>query len=146
MTPQGTLIEKIKAGGAGIPAFFTATGVDTLYSTGQFPIKFKKGTKEVEIMSKERETRVFNNRKYVLEESVFGDLALIKAYKADKKGNLVFRETARNFNENMVTAAKLVAVEVEELVEVGELNPNEVHVPAVFVDRVFKADPKSPWS
>lgn len=97
-------------------------------------------------MSKERETRVFNNRKYVLEESVFGDLALIKAYKADKKGNLVFRETARNFNENMVTAAKLVAVEVEELVEVGELNPNEVHVPAVFVDRVFKADPKSPWS
>ena len=146
LTPQGTLVEKIRAGGAGIPAFFTATGVDTLYSTGQFPIKFKKGSKEVEIMSTARETRVFNGRKFALEESIFADFALIKAHKADRKGNLVFRETARNFNENMATGAKVVVVECEELVETGELNPNQIHVPGVYVNRVFKADPKSPWS
>lgn len=97
-------------------------------------------------MSKEREFRVFNNRKYALEESIFADFALIKAYKADKKGNLIFRETARNFNENMATGAKMVVVECEELVETGELNPNEIHVPGVYVNRVFKADPNSQWS
>lgn len=118
--PQGTLAERLRAGGAGIPAFFTATGVGTLVAEG-------------------KEVRTFDGREYVMERGIVGDFALVKAWKADKFGNLVFRKTARNFNPMVATAGKITVVEVEEIVENGELDPDEIHTPGVFVQRIFKA-------
>lgn len=118
LTPQGTLAEKIRAGGAGIPAFFTATGYGT-------PVAIDK------------EERQFNGRDYILEESITGDFAIVKAWKADKYGNLVFRKTARNFNPLAATAGKITVVEVEEIVEVGDLDPDEIHTPGIYVNRVI---------
>lgn len=140
ITPQGTLAEKIKSGGKGIPAFWTPTGADTLIETGGFPIKFKKGTKDPEIVSKPKEARTFKNKKYIQEETIFGDIAIVKAYRADKRGNLQYRMAARNFNEDMATAAKVVIAEVEEIVEEGEIDPENVHTPGVFVKFVVKSD------
>ena len=117
--PQGTLAERIRAGGAGIPAFFTATGVGTLVADG-------------------KEVRNFNGRDYVMETGLVADLAIVKAWKADERGNLVFRKTARNFNPMMATAGKVTLVEVEEIVPVGSLDPDNIHTPGVYVDRVFK--------
>jgi len=119
LTPQGTLAEKIRAGGAGIPAFYTATGYGTQVADG-------------------KETREFDGRMYVLEPALTADFALIKAWKADKYGNLVYRKTARNFNPMMATAAKVTVVEVEQIVEPGTLDPDEIHTPGIFVDRVIK--------
>ncbi|NHC60379.1 CoA transferase subunit A [Paenalcaligenes suwonensis] len=116
-TPQGTLAEKLRAGGAGIPAFFTKTGVGTLVAEG-------------------KELREFNGETYVMEESLVADVALIKAHKADKSGNLRFRYTARNFNPAAATAGKITIVEVEEIVEVGELAPDDVHLPGIYVHRI----------
>jgi 3-oxoacid CoA-transferase subunit A len=115
--PQGTLAERIRAGGAGIPAFFTKTGVGTLVAEG-------------------KETRDFDGATYVMERGLFADLAVIHAWKADREGNLVFRKTARNFNPVMATAAKVTVVEVEHLVEPGEIEPDQVHTPGVFVQRI----------
>lgn len=120
LTPQGTLAEKIRAGGAGIPAFFTATGVGTEVARG-------------------KEEREFNGRRYVMERSLTADFALIRAWKADTMGNLIYRETARNFNPMMATAAKVTVVEVEEIVEPGELDPDYIHTPGIYVDRIIKA-------
>jgi len=136
--PQGTIAEKCRAAGAGIPAFYTPTGVGTVVEFGGFPIKYKKGTLEVEIASEPRRRETFNGRDYLLERSLYGDFALIKAWKADTKGNLVFNKTANNMNQDFVGAAKTCIVEVEEIVEAGELDPNHIHVPGVFVDKVFK--------
>ncbi len=119
LTPQGTLAEKIRAGGAGIPAFYTPTGVGTSIAEG-------------------KETKIFDGREYLLERSIFGDFALVKAWKADTMGNLVFRKTARNFNPMMATAAKTTIVEVEEVVEPGELDADEIHTPGVYVNRLLK--------
>lgn len=121
LTPQGTLAEKIRAGGAGIPAFYTPTGVGTLVAKG-------------------KETKVFKNREYLLEESITGDFALIKAWKADTYGNLVFRKTAANFNPMMATAGKITVAEVEEIVPLGELDPDQIHVPGIFVQRIIKGE------
>lgn len=118
--PQGTLAERIRAGGAGIPAFFTPTGVGTVVAEG-------------------KETRVFDNREYVMERGITGDFALVKAWKADPFGNLVFRKTARNFNPMMATAGKVTVVEVEEIVALGELDPDQIHTPGVYVKRIFRA-------
>jgi 3-oxoacid CoA-transferase subunit A len=118
-TPQGTLAEKLRAGGAGIPAFFTPTGVGTKVSEG-------------------KEIREFGGRKYVLENSIRGDYAFVKAWKADKFGNLVFRKTARNFNPVAAMSGKITVVEVEELVEIGQLDPDQIHLSGVFVQRIFK--------
>ena len=98
IVPQGTLAEKIRSGGAGIPAFYTPTGVSTLIEKGGFIIKYKEGTKEAEILSEPKEKKVFKGKEYVLEPTIFADFALVKAYKADKSGNLIFRGSARNFN------------------------------------------------
>jgi len=117
--PQGTLAERIRAGGAGIPAFFTATGVGTLVAEG-------------------KEVRNFNGRDYVMETGLIADLAIIKAWKADERGNLVFRKTARNFNPMMATAGKVTVVEVEEIVPVGSLDPDHIHTPGVYVDRLIQ--------
>jgi 3-oxoacid CoA-transferase subunit A len=119
LVPQGTFSERIRAGGAGIPAFFTPTGVGTLVAEG-------------------KETREFDGRVYVMERALKADFALIKAWKGDKWGNLVYRKTARNFNPMMATAAKVTIAEVENLVEVGELDPDRVHTPSVFVKRIFQ--------
>lgn len=119
LTPQGTLAEKIRAGGAGIPAFFTATGYGTPVAEG-------------------KETREIKGRHYVLEESLTADFALIRAWKADTMGNLVFRKTAANFNPMMATAGKITVVEVEEIVEPGELDPDHIHTPGIYVDRIIK--------
>lgn len=116
--PQGTLAERIRAGGAGIPAFYTPTGVGTLVAEG-------------------KETREFNGRTYVMEKGIVGDFALVKAWKADKFGNLIFRKTARNFNPMAATAGKITVAEVEEIVEIGELDPDQIHVPGVYIQRLF---------
>ncbi|KYQ89812.1 3-oxoacid CoA-transferase [Tieghemostelium lacteum] len=139
LTPQGNLAERIRAGGAGIPAFYTSTGVGTvLVEEGGFPIKYASDGKTVEILSKPRETKEFNGKKFVLEESITGDFSLIKAWKADTRGNLQFRYTARNFNPPMATAGKITIAEVEEIVEPHEMNPDEIHIPGIYVDRVIK--------
>ncbi len=117
LNPQGTLAERIRAGGAGIPAFFTPTGAGTVVSEG-------------------KEMREFDGRQYVMERGLKADFALIKAWKADRWGNLVFRKTARNFNPVMATAARVTIVEVEELVEPGKLDPDRVHLPSVYVKRI----------
>src|ERR1700756_2206024 len=119
LVPQGTFSERIRAGGAGIPAFFTPTGVGTIVAEG-------------------KETREFDGRMYVMERALRADFAFIKAWKGDRWGNLVYRKTARNFNPMMATAAKVTIVEVEHLVEVGELDPDKVHTPSVFVKRIFQ--------
>ncbi|PHR48288.1 CoA transferase subunit A [Cycloclasticus sp.] len=119
LTPQGTLAEKMRAGGAGIPAFYTATGVGTLVAEG-------------------KELKQFNGRDYILEESITGDFAIVKAWKADKTGNLIYRNTAMNFNPMAATAGKISVVEVEEIVEVGELDPNHIHTPGIYVDRIIQ--------
>ena len=116
-TPQGTLAEKLRAGGAGIPAFFTRTGVGTLVAEG-------------------KETREFDGHTYVMERSLVPDVALVKAHTADKSGNLVFRRTARNFNPACAMAGKVTIVEVEHLVEVGELDPDAIHLPGIYVHRI----------
>ncbi|MDN2655337.1 CoA transferase subunit A [Cobetia sp. 14N.309.X.WAT.E.A4] len=119
LTPQGTLAEKMRAAGAGIPAFFTATGYGTPIGEG-------------------KEVREFDGRPYILEEAIKGDFAIVKAWKADRYGNVVYRHTARNFNPLAATAGKITVVEVEELVEPGELDPTEIHTPGIYVDRVIK--------
>lgn len=118
--PQGTLAERVRAGGAGIPAFFTPTGVGTLVAEG-------------------KEVREFDGRKYVMERGITGDYALVKAWKADHFGNLIYRKTARNFNPMMATAGRITVVEVEEIVENGTFDPDQIHTPGVYVQRIFKA-------
>ena len=123
-TPQGTLAEKLRAGGAGIPAFFTKTGIGTVVAEG-------------------KDVREFDGEQYVMERALVPDISIIKAYKADKAGNLVYRATARNFNPNVAMAGKITVVEVEEIVEVGEIDPDHVHTPGIFIHRiVLNAQPE----
>lgn len=117
--PQGTLAERMRAGGAGIPGFFTPTGVGTKIAEG-------------------KEIKNFDGRDYVLERGIVGDFAFVKAWKGDKFGNLIFRKTSRNFNPMAATAGKITVVEVEELVEIGELDPDQIHTPGVYVQRIYK--------
>ncbi|RWS22517.1 succinyl-CoA:3-ketoacid coenzyme A transferase 1-like protein, partial [Leptotrombidium deliense] len=135
--PQGTLAERIRAGGAGIPAFYTHTGSSTLIQDGGVPIKYTADGK-VETISLPKETRMFNGREYLMEESIVGDFSLVKAWKADKKGNLLFRRSANNFNAAMCKASKITIAEVEEIVEVGEIPPEQVHIPSIYVNRIVK--------
>ena len=139
LTPQGTLAERIRAGGAGIPAFYTPTGVHTAISDGGLPLLYNAdGT--VKKHSEKKEVRSFGGRDYVLEPAITGDFALVKAWKGDRYGNLVFRHTAMNFNPMMATAAKITIAEVEEIVEVGAIEPDPVHTPGVFVHRIFQGE------
>ncbi len=117
--PQGTLAERMRAGGAGIPAFYTPTGVGTVIAEG-------------------KETRTIDGREYVLERGIVADLSLVKAWKSDKSGNLVYRKTARNFNPMVATCGKVCVAEVEEVVEIGALDPDGIHTPGIFVDRVVR--------
>jgi 3-oxoacid CoA-transferase len=140
LTPQGTLAEKLRAGGAGIPAFYTPTAYGTNIHTGGVPVKYHADG-SVAIASKPKESREFNGRHYVLEESIRGDYSLVKAWKGDKQGNLVFRATARNFNPDCAKAGTVCIAEVEELVEAGEIPPDQVHLPGIYVNRIVKCDP-----
>ena len=119
LTPQGTLAEKIRAGGAGIPAFFTATGYGTPVAEG-------------------KEVREFNGRPYIMEQAITGDFAIIKGWKADHFGNVIYRHTAQNFNPLMATAGRITVVEVEEIVAPGELDPAAIHTPGIYVDRLIQ--------
>lgn len=119
LTPQGTLAEKMRAGGAGIPAFYTATGYGTMVGDG-------------------KDIREFHGRNYILEESITGDFAIVKAWKADRYGNAIYRHTAQNFNPMAATAGKITVLEVEEIVELGELDPAQIHTPGIYVNRVIK--------
>jgi 3-oxoacid CoA-transferase subunit A len=121
LNPQGTLAERIRAGGAGIPAFFVPAGVGTEVAIG-------------------KEIREFNGKQYLMERGLTADFSIVKAWKGDAYGNLVYRETANNFNNMMATAGKITIAEVEEIVPVGELNPNQIHTPGIFVQRIFKAE------
>jgi 3-oxoacid CoA-transferase subunit A len=121
LVPQGTFSERIRAGGAGIPAFYTPTGVGTIVAQG-------------------KETREFDGRTYVMERGLKADFALVKAWKGDREGNLIYRKTARNFNPMMATAAKVTIAEVEQLVEVGELDGDLIHTPSVYVKRIFQGE------
>lgn len=121
LTPQGTLAEKCRAGGAGIPAFFTPTGFGTEVAEG-------------------KEVRIFDGKPHILEHALTADFAIVKAWKGDTEGNLIYKATARNFNPMMAMAGKITIAEVEELVEAGELDPNEIHTPGIFVQRIFKGD------
>lgn len=139
LTPQGTLAERIRAGGAGVPAFFTATGYGTLIQEGGSPIKYNTdGT--IAIASEPREVREFGGRSFIMERAITGDFALVKAWKADKAGNVVFRKTARNFNQPMCKAAKITIVEVEEVVDVGTFPEEDIHIPSIYVHRIVKGD------
>lgn len=126
LTPQGTLAERIRAGGSGIPAFYTPTGFGTVVADG-------------------KETRKFDGRDFVLETALRADFAFVKAHKGDTMGNLIFRKTARNFNSIMAMAGKITVAEVEELVEPGELDPDEVHIPSIFVQRIIKGEHYEKW-
>ncbi|KAJ1371690.1 hypothetical protein KIN20_033675 [Parelaphostrongylus tenuis] len=145
-TPQGTLAERIRAGGAGVPAFYTPTGYGTLIQEGGAPVKYSRTEKgKIEIASKPKEVRVFDGVNYVMEEAIRGDFALIKAWRADKLGNIQFRLTAGNFNNAMCKASKCTIVEVEEIVEPGVIPPNDVHIPSIYCDRlVLCKDYKKP--
>jgi 3-oxoacid CoA-transferase A subunit len=121
LIPQGTLAERVRAGGAGIPAFFTPTGYGTEVAEG-------------------KETREIDGKMYVLEKWLKADFALVKAWRGDTMGNLIYKGTARNFNPMMATAGKIVIAEVEELVEPGELDPNQIHTPGIYVSRIFKGE------
>jgi 3-oxoacid CoA-transferase subunit A len=137
LTPQGTLAERLRAGGAGIPAFYTPTGVHTVISDGGLPLLYNPdGT--LKKRSEKKEIRSFDGRDYVLEPAIVGDYALVKAWKGDRYGNLVYRHTAMNFNPMMATAGKITIAEVEEIVEVGSLDPDHIHTPSIFVHRIFQ--------
>src|SRR5215218_3364998 len=135
LTPQGTLAERMRAGGSGIAAFFTATGGGTQVAEGGLPWKYDADGNVV-LSSPAKETRDFGGREYVLEEAIIADFGLVRAWKGDRHGNLVYRDSARNFNPLAAMCGRVTIAEVEELVEPGELNPNDVHTPGVFVQRV----------
>ena len=137
LTPQGTLAERLRAGGAGIPAFYTPTGAGTAISDGGLPLRYAAdGT--IAKSSPKKELREFGGRTYVLEPAITGDFAIVKAWRGDRFGNLVYRHTAMNFNPMMATAAKTTIAEVEEIVEVGTLDPDHIHTPGIFVQRVVQ--------
>lgn len=138
LCPQGTLAERLRAAGSGIPAFFTPTGAHSLVQSGQIPVRLGEGGRVLE-QGKPRETRIFNGKTYLMETALPGDVAILRAWKADKAGNCVFRYTTRTFGPIMAKAATLTIVEAENIVEVGELDPMEVDLPGIFVDRIVPA-------
>jgi len=145
LTPQGTLAERMRAGGAGIPGFYTATGVGTVVADGGMPIKYAADG-SVELASEPKEVREFDTfgsaKQYVLEPSIVTDFALVRAAVGDRAGNLRFEESARNFNPPAAMAGRITIAEVDRLVEVGELAPDDIHLPGIFVDRIVQLTPE----
>ena len=141
LTPQGTLAERMRAGGSGIPAFYTATGVGTQVADGGLPWRYDDAGAVV-LASPPKEVRSFGGRDYVLEEAIVADFGIVRAWKGDRHGNLIYRDSARNFNPLAAMCGRITIAEVEELVEPGELEPNNVHTPGVFVQRVVALTPE----
>jgi 3-oxoacid CoA-transferase subunit A len=141
LTPQGTLAERMRSGGSGIPAFFTATGGGTQVAEGGLPWRYDSEGNVV-VSSPPKETRDFGGREYVLEEAIVADFGLVRAHQGDRHGNLVYRDSARNFNPLAAMCGRITIAEVEELVEPGEIDPNHVHTPGVFVQRVVALTPE----
>jgi 3-oxoacid CoA-transferase/3-oxoacid CoA-transferase subunit A len=139
LCPQGTLAERLRAGGAGVPAFFTPTGAGTAVSDGGLPLRYAADG-SVAKASPKKELRDFHGKPHVLEHAIVGDFAIVKAWKGDRYGNLVYRHTAMNFNPMIATAGKITIAEVEELVDVGKLDPDHIHTPGIFVQRIFKGE------
>ena len=144
LTPQGSLAERIRAGGAGIPAFYTPTGVNTMVAEGGLPMLYD-GSGQVIKTSPKKETRSFDGREYVLEHALRADVAIIKAQASDPFGNLIFNKTARNFNPVMATAADITIVEVEELVGMGDLDPDQIHLSGAYVHHVVVGKKYNKW-
>ncbi|WP_031517882.1 CoA transferase subunit A [Streptomyces sp. NRRL F-5123] len=140
LTPQGSLAERLRAGGAGIPAFFTPAGVGTLVADGGMPWRYAPDG-SVAVASPAKEVRVYDGREYVLERGITTDFALVRAARGDRHGNLVLNKAARNFNPLAAMAGRITVAEVEQLVEPGEIDPDQVHVPGVFVQRVVELTP-----
>lgn len=145
LTPQGTLAERLRAGGVGIPGFFTATGVGTMVSEGGLPWRYATdGT--VAVQSPAKETRILGSlgeqREYVFEQAIRADVALVRAAKGDRHGNLVFEKSARNFNPLAAMSGRITVAEVNEIVEPGELDPDQVHLPGIYVDRIVQLTPE----
>ncbi|MFC5502116.1 CoA transferase subunit A [Lysinimonas soli] len=145
LTPQGTLAERMRAGGAGIPAFFTPAGVGTVVSEGGMPWRYAADG-SVSVVSPPKETKVFDSlgapREYVLERAIRADFGLVRAARGDRHGNLVFEQSARNFNPLAAMAGRVTIAEVDELVDAGELDPDEVHLPGIYVDRIVQLTPE----
>lgn len=141
LTPQGTLAERLRAGGVGIPAFFTPTGVGTVVSEGGMPWRYAPDG-SVSIVSPPKQTQEFGGKEYVLEEAIRADFSLVRAAKGDRHGNLVFDKSTRNFNPPAAMAGRITIAEVEQLVEPGEIDPDEVHLPGIYVDRVVLLTPE----
>ncbi|MCF6378148.1 CoA transferase subunit A [Nocardioides KLBMP 9356] len=145
LTPQGTLAERMRAGGSGIPGFYTATGVGTQVAEGGLPWKYDDSGNVI-VASPPKETKVFataeGEKEYVLEEAIVADFGLVRAWKGDRHGNLVYRQSSRNFNPLAAMCGRVTIAEVEELVEPGELDPNDVHTPGVYVQRVVALTPE----
>jgi 3-oxoacid CoA-transferase subunit A len=137
LCPQGTLAERLRAGGAGIPAFYTPTGAGTAVSEGGLPLKYASDG-GVAKASEKKEERDFDGRRYVLERAITGDFAIVKAWRGDRYGNLVYRHTAMNFNPLCAMAGRITIAEVEEIVEVGSLEPSTIHTPSIYVHRIFQ--------
>jgi 3-oxoacid CoA-transferase subunit A len=141
LTPQGTLAERLRAGGSGIPAFYTLAGVGTQVADGGLPWRYAADG-SVALASPPKEVREFDGRQYVLEQSIVCDFALVRAARGDRHGNLVFHESARNFSPLVAMAGQITIAEVEELVEPGQIDPDHVHTPGIFVQRVVQAQPR----
>lgn len=143
LCPQGTIVERLRAAGAGVPAFYTATGVNTLVETGQIPIRWSRkgsdGKQTIVEHGNPRETRIFNGRKYLMEEALHGDVAILRAWKVDEAGNCLFKSTTKNYALVMAKAARTTIVEAENFVKLGELDPDAVDLPGIFVNRVVPA-------
>ena len=139
-TPQGTLAERMRAGGAGIPAFFTPAGVGTQVAEGGLPQRYD-GNGGVAVYSPPKETREFHGESYVMEQGIFADFALVHAWKGDRHGNLVYRRTARNFNPPAAACGRITIAQVEHIVEPGEIDPDEVHTPGIHVQRIVHVGP-----
>ena len=145
LTPQGTLAERLRAGGVGIPAFYTATGVGTVVSEGGMPWRYGPDG-SIEVTSPPKETRLLDSlgteREYVLEQAIRADFGLVRAAKGDRHGNLVFEQSTRNFNPLVAMSGRVTIAEVDELVEPGELGPDEIHLPGIYVDRIVQLTPE----
>lgn len=137
LTPQGTIAEKLRCGGAGIPAFYTPTGVNTFIQSGQIPVRLDKGV--VIEAAEPRETRIFDGRVYNMERAIKGDVAILRAHTVDEDGNVRFRYTTKNFAPMMAKAAKVTIVEAENIVPSGTIGPDDIHLPGIYVDRIVKA-------
>jgi 3-oxoacid CoA-transferase len=140
LVPGGTLAEKIRAAGAGIPGFWTSTGVGTIIEEGGFPIKYKRGGVGISIQAEGKEKRFFNGKEHLYEEAIRTEYSLVKAWKADPLGNLVYRKTAKNFNPEIAICSKVTIAEVEEIVPLGSLDPDEIDTPGIFVQRIVKGE------